>query len=309
MKKVFIIGASGFLGNKLYDMYKNLPNYEVVGTYGVNTREDLVKLDITNLEETKELIYRYGPEIVINTAAYTYPDKCEKNKELAEMINHIGTRNIVKACKEVNARLDHISTVYVFDGKKGNYKEDDIPCPINWYGETKLRAEYEVSNSGLNFWSYYRLDKLYGYNNLEGSPNDIFSKIMRGEECKVNNDQIRQPVLIDDVSRALMLIQEKYLSGIFHLAGPDKLTRYELSLRLADLVYQDKLARRDLSLELVDLFDEKSLIIPVSEKDMLVERPKNVTLITEKIEKKGMVFTPLNEALIEIGKDIRGVER
>lgn len=308
MKKVLIIGGSGFLGNKLYKMYKDLANYEVVGTYDVNTREDLVKLDITNLKETKELIYNYGPEIVINTAAYTYPDKCEKNKELAEMINHIGTKNIVEACKEVGARLDHISTVYVFDGKKGNYKEDDIPCPINCYGETKLRAEDEVLNSGLKC-STFRSDKLYGYNNGKGIPNDIFSKIMRGEECKVNNDQIRQPVLIDDVVRALMLVQEKSLNGIFHLAGPDRLTRYDLSLKLADLVYQDKLDRRGLSLELVDLFDEKSLIIPVSEKDMLVERPKNVTLITEKIEKEGMVFTPLNEALIEIGKNIRGVER
>jgi dTDP-4-dehydrorhamnose reductase len=81
--------------------------------------------------------------------------------------------------------IDYVSTVYVFDGKKGQYREKDTPNPINWYGKTKLRAEQEVET--LPEYGIYRFDKLYGYNG-EGKPNDAFTKIETGKAFEVNSD-------------------------------------------------------------------------------------------------------------------------
>lgn len=277
MAKVLITGASGFLGTKLLDMYT--AKTEVTGTYQRHPREGLVPLDVTNSAQTLELFTNFRPDIVIHTVALSDPDVCEQRRKDAERINHLGTKNVVDACREIGARLDYISTVYVFDGGKGRYSEEDTPRPINWYGTTKLRAEKEVAT--LPYHSIYRFDKLYGYNG-EGKPNDVFSKIAAGKPFEVNNDQIRQPLLVEDVGRALQLVQEKGLNGIFHLAGPDKISKYELSIQLARLL------------------DKESLVVPIPKKEQLARRPKDVSIVVTKMERLGMRFTPLNEAMRQI---------
>jgi len=223
----------------------------------------------------------FKPTTVIHTVALSDPDTCERKKDAAEQTNHIGTKNIVSACRKIGARLDYISTVYVFDGIQGGYTEDDKPNPINWYGETKRRAEDEVAT--LPQFGIFRFDKLYGYNGI-GKPNDDISKILNGQPFEVNSDQIRQPLFVDDVATALQLIQGNSANGVFHLAGPDKLTKYELTKKLAKL------------------FGKEEFVIPIPEKAQLARRPKDATLCSTKIEEMGMVFTPLATALTKIGK-------
>lgn len=289
MNRVLVIGASGFLGTKIYDMYSSSPERVVAGTYSSHPREGLLPLDITDAAQVQELITSFHPDAVIHTVALSDPDICEQRKENAERINHFGTKNIVDACREVGARLDYISTVYVFDGKKGSYTEEDAPHPINWYGETKLRAEQEVAI--LPEYGIYRFDKLYGYNG-EGKPNDAFSKIAAGKPFEVNSDQVRQPLLVDDIGRALQLIQERSLSGIFHLAGPDRLSKYDLTVKLAHLL------------------GRKSLVVPIPEIEQVARRPKDASIVTAKMESMGFVFTSLNDALMQIEGALRtnGIE-
>lgn len=276
MKRVLITGASGFLGTKLFEMYSSESETEVLGTYSSNPREGMVQLDVTNPEQTRDIITKFKPDIVIHTVALSDPDICEQRKEDAEGINHLGTKNVVEACREIDARVEYISTVYVFDGKKGHYIEEDTPHPINWYGETKLKAEKEVAT--LPEYGIYRFDKLYGYNG-EGKPNDAFSKIKAGEPFEVNNDQIRQPLFVDDVGKSLRLVQKRGASGIFHLAGPDNINKYELTRKLAELV------------------EKESLVVPIAEAEQLARRPKDASISATKMERLGMRFTPLDEAL------------
>jgi dTDP-4-dehydrorhamnose reductase len=279
MSKILITGASGFLGTKLHDMFSAKAENEVFGTYKTRFRKGLIHLDIDNPTDTHALLKYIRPDIVIHTASLTDINMCQENKEIAEMTNYIGTKNIVEACQSIKARLDYISSAYVFDGEKGNYAEDDIPNPVNWYSETKLMAEREVAK--LQKFGIYRFDKLYGYNG-EGRPSDAFSILEKGGMLNANCDQIRQPVLIDDVGHALGVVHEKSSNGIFHLAGPDKMTMHELSVGLAHLVGKENYVNK------------------VPSREQLVRRPKNLTLSTLKAKSLGIKFTTFEEALLNI---------
>jgi dTDP-4-dehydrorhamnose reductase len=291
MSKILITGASGFLGTKLLDLFSR--DNEVLGTYSSNNRQGLVPLDITNTQQVHDLMRSFRPDTIIHTVALSDPDICEQQRDRAESINFGGTQNVVEASREVNAKLHYISTVYVFDGQKGHYTEDDKPSPINFYGETKMRAEQAVM--GIPNYAIYRFDKLYGYNG-EGRPNDILSKVFAGKPFEVNSDQVRQPLLIDDIGRAIQRVDELGQNGVFHLAGPDNISKYELAQRLAGLL------------------GKEDLVIPVPEKQQIARRPLDASIATVKAEHLGITFTSLESALKRIdtelhGKTIEGQQR
>ncbi len=273
MSKINVIGGSGFLGSKLVRILSETNT--IVGTYQNKGLLGLHKLEITDKKSVDKFIGLEKPEIVIHTAAKSDPDGCEADKELSERVNHIGTKNVVDACRTHGSKLVYISTVYVFDGEKGNYQETD-PCnPINFYGKTKLKAEQEVL--ALENSVIIRFDILYGFNSRYGN-NGFFSKIMRGK-VEVNNDQKRQPLLVDDVAYAVKVMLEGNHSGIYHLAGPENLTKYELGLALEKIV-------RD-----------KSELIPISEKQQVARRPKDVSLDASKAINIGVKFHSLSEGI------------
>ena len=274
MVKLAIIGASGFLGNKLWKMLSE--TYTVVGTYQNRRLEGLQKLDITERISVDEFMSRENPDVVIHTAAISDPDDCEDDKELAEKINHTGTKNIVGACRANGSKLIYISTVYVFDGKKGNYQETD-PCnPINFYGKTKLRAEQEALT--LVGSVILRFDILYGFNGMEEN-NGFFSKIIRGGGVEVNNDQKRQPLLVDDIGYTIKTILDGNHSGIYHLAGLEDTTKYELGLALERIIRSE------------------SELTPISEKQQIARRPKDISLNTSKAIGIGIRFHSISEGI------------
>ena len=285
MKKVLITGATGFLGQKLYDMYKSSGKYDVRGTYNSHQRDGLVHLDVTNPEETHRLIQDFRPDIVIHSVALSDPDVCEQQKDDATKVNVEGTKNVVSACDEIGAEVDYISTVYVFSGEEGKYKEDAIPQPVNHYGKTKKDAEEVVASRKSGKSRIWRFDKLYGYNG-EGKVNDVFDKFTKGAEFKVNNDQVRQPLLVDDVGRALMSAQEKGLTGPFHLAGPDEMSKEALTRRLGELV------------------GGQSLVVGIPEQAQIARRPKDASIVGTRMEELGMRCTPFVEALQIIDRSL-----
>lgn len=276
MKKLLIIGASGFVGTKLQKFFGD--KFIVTGTYTHHYRQGLVELDITNQRAVNELILTEDPDVIIHTAALSDPDVCEQDHHAAEQINFFGTKNIVRACR-ADTRLVYISTVYVFDGQKGNYREDDLCHPINFYGQTKFQAEQEVLRRKNTI--VLRFDILYGYNGPDEN-SGFFSRIIKGGGLEVNNDQLRQPLMVDDIGRAIVTILDKKESGIFHLAGPDYMTKYELGLALEKLVRQ------------------KTELIPVPEKQQIARRPKDVSLNTTKVKDLGITFYSLSEGIQQI---------
>lgn len=105
------------------------------------------QLDITNQAEVNNLLFIHQPDIVINAAAYTAVDKAETNQEKAYAVNDLGSEYLAKTCKNITAKLIHVSTDFVFDGTKTTpYQTTDKPNPINVYGASKLAGDIKINN-------------------------------------------------------------------------------------------------------------------------------------------------------------------
>ena len=129
--KILVIGMDGQLGSELMNLFD-----DVVGTTRRNSNG--IKLDIVNGIEVEDVILKTYPDVVINAAAFTNVDKGETDKQNSYLVNAEAVHHIVRATSVIGAYLIHVSTDYVFDGAKGNYLEEDIPNPINYYGLSKL---------------------------------------------------------------------------------------------------------------------------------------------------------------------------
>ena len=130
--KVLVLGAKGMLGSEIVMCLKS--SFDVFSC----GREEL---DITDEFLTKNKIEGISPEIVINTAAYTDVEGCEKNIEHVFRVNAQGVKNVAEACRETGSKIVHISTDYIFDGtKRAPYNEDDKTGPLNVYGKSKLEG-------------------------------------------------------------------------------------------------------------------------------------------------------------------------
>lgn len=284
--KILVLGASGFLGQKLFRVLNKSCN-EVTGTYYEHPLPDLLPLNVTDKESVTSLFYAKKPELVIHSAGIGRPDDCETKPELADEINVDGTRNIVEACRLNNSILVYPSSTFVFSGKESSsYKEEDKCEPINKYGETKTAAEKLVSE--LSAYIILRTDMLYGYNGKE-MPNGFFGAIME-KQLKLNARDLRQPLLADDLVKVIELLVQKRKSGIFHVAG-EPITQYDLGQKL------EKLIRSTSSiLRLEDVGQELSQGTP---------RPKGVLLDTAKIATFGFIPTSIESSLWTIGEQFR----
>ena len=142
--RILITGANGQLGCEIRDLICLYSSVDFIFT-------DLDDLDICDFNALENFIIEKKITGVINCAAYTDVDKAEENIEIAKQVNSEGVLNLVKALKSVNGRLIHISTDYVFDGKKSQpYNELDHVNPVGVYGKSKRAGELAITNSGIN---------------------------------------------------------------------------------------------------------------------------------------------------------------
>ncbi len=205
--KVLVTGANGQLGYDVVEVLK-LRNIECCGT----TRNDFDLCDFTRAEK---FITAFHPDVIIHCAAYTAVDKAEDEKDICRAVNAVGTENIAKICKKINAKMLYISTDYVFDGtKKGFYEVDDTPNPINVYGQTKLEGEQAVQKI-LDRYFIVRISWVFG----EHGNNFVKTMLRLGKERKkisVVSDQIGSPTYTEDLAQLLvdMVQTDKY--GIYH---------------------------------------------------------------------------------------------
>lgn len=135
--KILITGKGGQLA---WELEQTVPNNLDIVSF------DAEQLDITNQAKVNEILVAYSPDVVINAAAYTAVDKAETEQEIAYAVNDKGSEYLALACKEIKASLVHVSTDFVFDGTKTTpYQTDDIPNPINVYGDSKLQGDLKIS--------------------------------------------------------------------------------------------------------------------------------------------------------------------
>lgn len=243
--KILITGANGFLGQQLC-AYFSSKNYEVVAaSRGERTIPEKFLLtyhsvDLTNKAVVAGMMKTEQPDVVIHAAAMSKPDECDSNRQ-ACINNNVGaTENLISAISNFSTHFIYISTDFIF-GENGPHSEDDVPAPLNFYGESKLQAEHLVRSSEL-MYNIVRPVFIYGpvWEGLRGSfLHWVKNNLEQGKKIKVVSDQQRTPTFVYDICKGIASIIEKRTPGDFHLAGKDIVSPFDMATKVAEVLGLD----------------------------------------------------------------------
>ncbi len=236
-----------------------------------------IEVSISKIDEIKHFISGKNIQWIINTAAYTNVDGAEKEVDEALAVNSQAVRNLAEISKENNMKLIHISTDYVFDGKKAKpYIEGDLTNPINMYGKSKLQGEDAIRDI-LEEHFIIRTSWLYG----ENGKNFVYTiiKLLKNRDSiKIINDQYGTPTYTKDLATVITMITKENLQnyGTYHFTNEGIITWYEFAKEIYSM-------SRD-----IGLINSKVDIIPVSTEEYptAAVRPRNSALAKEKIKTK-----------------------
>lgn len=212
MKKILVTGCNGQLGRAVRKEYAK-EEVTFINT-DVTEGEGVLALDITDVDAVMGLVRAEQPDVIINCAAHTNVDLCEKQWDSAYRINAIGPRNLSIAATAVGAKMIHVSTDYVFEGNGTRpYTEFDAPNPISAYGKTKLEGERFVQAFADRYF-ILRTAWLYG----EGK-NFVKTMLRLAEthdEVSVVDDQVGSPTSAVELARMIHYLEKTDNYGIFH---------------------------------------------------------------------------------------------
>lgn len=207
MKKIIVTGADGQLGRAINLQYAGSEAYELINT-------DVGDLDITKIDRVMEFARQVRPYAIINCAAYTAVDACEKEEDLAFRINAVGARNLSIAANETGAKLMHISTDYVFDGNGTRpYKETDPTGPQGAYGRTKLAGEEFVKEFGDR---HFILRTAWLYGDGKNFVKTMLRLSESNEKVRVVKDQVGSPTSAAQLAKAIAYLLPTENYGLFH---------------------------------------------------------------------------------------------
>ena len=236
MNKILITGGSGLLGSNIAKFAAS--KFEVYATYNKNevSMEDVhfFQADLTKKEELVK-IEHIKPDFIIHCAALTNVDYCEDHPDEAYTHNVLASVNIAEISRKIDAYLIYISTDSVFDGEKGDYREDDTPNPINVYGKTKLEAEQRISS--IHAHSCIVRTNIYGWNkrNKFSLAEWMLNKLINNEELPALKDIYFSPILVNDFSKILFKLQDKNYTNIIHVAGSESCSKLDFAYRIAEV--------------------------------------------------------------------------
>lgn len=240
-----IVGAGGLLSGALAD------RLEEVHPETISASE--VELDITDRWRVESEIERLQPTVVINCAAISDVDRCEREPELARRVNGDGPAHLALACRNAGIRLIHISTDYVFDGEKGaDYVENDPPNPVNEYGHSKLLGELAVLETLVDAVAL-RVSHLFG----PGRPtfvDKIAAAARRGQErIPVVDGWVTKPTHVGEVVRGVERLLSSDATGVWHLACGPATSRFAMARSILELLGEDPSRVVPVSAELLKL--------------------------------------------------------
>jgi len=235
--KILVTGAAGLIGTQVVkDLLDN--NTQVYSCYN-NTKPELgiiTHLDLTKEEDIVNVMNHVKPDIIIHLGAMTDVELCETEKELASKINTNATEILALESEKQNAFFVYMSTDYVFDGKAGMKKEEDEPNPINFYGKSKLDGE-KVFKKITTPNIIVRTSTPFGMHSKKISfPIWIKKNLELKKEMSVLIDQYTSPSYIPNISKMIIEIVERKITGIIHLAGDTKISRYDFAIHIAKAI-------------------------------------------------------------------------
>ncbi len=267
--RIMLIGATGQVGWELRRTLAPLGRVVALGSE---------QLDLSNPEQIREQVREIKPSLIVNAAAYTAVDKAEEEPELAMTINGTAPGILAEEAKKINAVLVHYSTDYVFDGKKdAPYTEQDVPNPLNVYGETKLAGDRAIVAAGVPHL-ILRTGWVYGLRRA-----NFLLTVLRlareREELRIVDDQVGSPTwcrMIAEVTAQILAqgyssVVEK--QGTYNFSAGGQTSWYGFAKRIIELISEK------------DLLCKKVVPIQTSEYPAPARRPSNSVLSKEKLNK------------------------
>lgn len=246
MQKVLVTGSNGLLGQTLVN--RLTADYEIFAlSRGANrnTNKELYRyfdIDLLNFTDLKDLLARLSPDFIINTAAMTHVDVCEDQMEACDLINVALVGELAAYCVASRAHLIHISTDFIFDGKNGPYKEDDLPNPLNYYGLSKLKSEALIVEAAIPH-TILRTILVYGFVPGMSRSNIVLwirDQLTQKKEVTIIDDQYRMPTLVDDLAEACELAMKNRAIGVFNVSSKELISIYEMAIQVAEVFNLDK---------------------------------------------------------------------
>lgn len=214
--RTILLGSRGMIGSALGKLFAG------PSLYAYSHKE----MDITDYAGLEKVFRRIKPQLVLNAAAFTRVDDCEKFREAAFLVNTQAPGHLAELCKRYDAFLVHFSTDYIFDGRENRpYHEDHPANPINYYGSTKWEADKKIMSSGC---SYLILRSCWVFGpNGDNYVKKILRRAVAGAKLQVPSDQIGSPTYSDDVARAVFLLLTLEATGVYNFSNQGQCSRYE----------------------------------------------------------------------------------
>jgi dTDP-4-dehydrorhamnose reductase len=271
MTKFLVTGSAGLVGRQIVkDLVEN--NFDVYSCYNETKPEFgiLTHLDLTKKEEIVNILQTIKPNVVIHLGAMTDVELCETQKELAVIINTKATEILAQESSKHDAFFVYVSTDYVFDGKKGMKNEKDIPNPINFYGKSKLDGE--IALNGISSpYVIVRISTPFGFHPKKTSfPLWVKKNLDLEKEIPVIIDQYTSPSFVPNLSKMIIEVISKKITGIIHLTGDTRISRYELAELVAEKLGHGKKFLKP---------------IKMSQMDWKAQRPQDSSLDVSKANK------------------------
>ena len=288
MKRVYITGASGFVGRHLL---KNAPSeVQILAQYHRTPikfeRENcqIVQQDLT--QDSLSIVREFQPQIVVHVAAQSSIDACELNPQTAKAINEEATQRLAELAQSLGARLVFTSSDVVFDGRRGNYREEDPANPINVYARTKVAAERIIQKVVSNY-IIIRPGLIYG-RSLNGHPNFtefMYKSLKAGKPVFLFTDQYRTPILVDTLVHIIWQMAFREEKGIFHVGGGNRLSRLEMGQAMCRIFNLPEALLRG---------------IPSAEGKQIAPRPLDTSLNSSRIQQLLGITLPTFEEGIQL---------
>ncbi len=225
--KILITGGKGMAGGYLAEGLKREGEVYAPGRQ---------ELDITDRDGVIRAVRDFKPDAVVHCAAFTDVDGCETDKERAYRVNAFGTQYVCEGCAETGCLMVHLSTDFVFDGrKKSPYCETDVPNPLSVYAETKLLGEYYVSHM-LRRFVIVRPSRIFGCGgrNFASHMPELLKR--KGKKIILTEDIVNSPTYAADLVDAIRFLLEKRFYGIVHVCDRGECSWYEYGLKVREIL-------------------------------------------------------------------------
>ena len=238
-RSLLIIGGKGFVGQHLAEIARASWTVYIADQSLQGSTDSCYRLDVSDADNVRNLCERVRPYAVVNLAAISDIDRCEREQSQARAVNVLGAANVAGACARLGARLVFLSSAAIFDGLKHGYREDDSPNPLSVYGQTKFEAEKAIK-AILPSANIVRPALVLGFSRVHGT-NALLNKWVdfwsQEKPVTVPAEEYRNPIDAETLARiVLWLAEHPSANGVFHVGSLDSASRYEIAHKVAKVL-------------------------------------------------------------------------